>query len=89
MTQDFVYASTNSALMTVLILSAPVLLVAVTVGLVIGLLQAVTQIQDQTLPQTVKLLTVLVVIILFGGMMGSYLAQQALTIMTDFPRMTR
>jgi type III secretion protein S len=88
-TQDLIYAHTNDALMTVLLLSGPVLLVAVVVGLIIGLIQAVMQIQDQTLPQTVKLMTVLVVIILFGGMMGTYLSQQAIGIMNDFPRITR
>ncbi|RML30521.1 hypothetical protein ALQ97_03068 [Pseudomonas savastanoi pv. glycinea] len=40
----------NKALMTVLLLSAPALVVAIVVGLSVGLLQALTQIQDQTLP---------------------------------------
>jgi type III secretion protein S len=87
--QDHVYASVNNALVTVLYISGPVLLVAVAIGFTIGLLQAVTQIQDQTLPQAVKLLTVLVLIIIFGGAMAQLVWQQALIAFTEFPQMTR
>ena len=39
----------REAILTALIIGAPLLLIAVGVGLVIGLVQALTQIQDQTL----------------------------------------
>jgi type III secretion protein S len=55
MGQDVFLSLMNQALMTVLLLSAPALAVAIIVGLGVGLLQALTQIQDQTLPQAVKL----------------------------------
>ncbi len=45
----------NEVLLLVLYLSAPVLIIAAAIGLAVGLLQAVTQIQDQSLPQTLKL----------------------------------
>lgn len=89
MNHDAVYAAVKNSLVTVLYISGPVLLVAVAIGLTIGLLQAVTQIQDQTLPQAVKLLTVLVLVITFGAVMAQLISQQALQLFTDFPKITR
>ena len=50
----------REALTTALILGAPLLLVAMAVAFVIGLLQALTQIQDQTLAFVPKIVAVLV-----------------------------
>jgi len=43
------------------------LIVAAIAGFMIALLQAITQIQDQTLPQTAKLAAVGFVLVVFGG----------------------
>ncbi|MEO0330014.1 MAG: flagellar biosynthetic protein FliQ, partial [Pseudomonadota bacterium] len=45
----------------------PPLLVATAVAFIVGLLQAVTQIQEQTLPQTIKILVIGFVLIVFGS----------------------
>jgi flagellar biosynthesis protein FliQ len=50
----------REALTTALILGAPLLLVALAVALVVGLLQALTQIQDQTLAFVPKIVAVVV-----------------------------
>ena len=57
----------SQMLVLVLYVSAPVLIVAASVGLLVGLFQAVTQIQDQSLPQSFKLIAVILTIALFGG----------------------
>ena len=49
----------REALMTALLIGAPVLLVGVVVGLAIGLLQALTQIQDQTVSFVPKIVAML------------------------------
>ncbi len=54
------------ALWVTVLLAAPLLLSALTVGLIIGLFQAATQIQEQTLSFIPKLIS-LVVALLFGG----------------------
>jgi flagellar biosynthesis protein FliQ len=54
---------------TALLLSAPVLIACVLVGLIISILQAVTSIKDMTLTIVPKLLAVGVVILLFGNWM--------------------
>lgn len=50
----------------ILLLSLPAVLVAAVVGLVIGILQAVTQVQEQTIPAAPKILLVFMLLI-FGG----------------------
>ncbi|HUW17747.1 MAG TPA: flagellar biosynthetic protein FliQ [Sedimentisphaerales bacterium] len=52
---------------TALLLSAPILLTCMVVGVVITLFQAVTSIRDMTLTIVPKLLAVGVVTLLFGG----------------------
>jgi flagellar biosynthetic protein FliQ len=54
---------------TALILSAPILITCMVVGIVITLLQAVTSIRDMTLTIVPKLLAVGAVTLLFGGWM--------------------
>ena len=49
MTEAFVIDLAREALRTALVLSAPALLTGAVVGLVVGLLQAVTQVHDATL----------------------------------------
>lgn len=59
----------RQTLETALVLSMPVLLTCMVVGIVITLLQAVTSIRDMTLTVVPKLLAVGVVILLFGSWM--------------------
>ncbi|MGL4728390.1 MAG: flagellar biosynthetic protein FliQ [Bosea sp. (in: a-proteobacteria)] len=47
-------------------IGVPVLLVAGGLGLLTGLLQAVTQIQDSTFPQIIKILAVSALLLFFG-----------------------
>lgn len=79
----------NKALMTILITSAPVLLAAVIIGVAVGLLQALTQIHDQTLPQAVKLIVTLVLLMLLGPLFAQGIADQTSTILDEFPILTR
>lgn len=52
--------------MTMLMISMPVVLTAAAIGLVIGILQAVTQVQEQTIVAAPKILAVFLVIMIFG-----------------------
>ncbi len=79
----------NTALMTVLIASAPILLAAVVVGILVGLLQALTQIHDQTLPQAIKLIVTLLIVLTLGPLFAHGIADQASTVLDQFPVMTR
>lgn len=56
-----------------LLLSIPAVLVAASVGLIIGILQAVTQVQEQTISAAPKILSVFAVLLLGGGLMMTML----------------
>lgn len=60
----------KQALLLVLWLSLPAVLVASVVGLAIAFLQAITQVQDQTISFGVKLLAVIVAIALTSTWLG-------------------
>ena len=61
----------REALTTVLISAAPLLLVAVVVGLLISIFQATTQIHEQTLAFVPKIVAVLLALLAFGGFIFS------------------
>ena len=55
---------TQQAMLTALIIGAPILLVGMAVGLLIGLAQALTQVQDQTVSFVPKIVAMVAVLIL-------------------------
>ncbi|MGR2741016.1 type III secretion system export apparatus subunit SctS [Billgrantia sp. Q4P2] len=60
----------KQGLVLVVLLSAPPLLVAVITGVIVSLLQALLQVQDQTLPFAIKLVGVGVTLALTGRWIG-------------------
>ncbi len=76
---------TRDAMMLVLILSAPVIVVASVVGLVVSLFQALTQLQDQTASFAAKLVAVIIALILTGSWVGSEILQFSTRLFDFFP----
>ncbi|MDB4982011.1 MAG: type secretion protein HrpO [Myxococcales bacterium] len=72
---SLVLHAAREALLLVLLLSAPPLLASMAVGFVVGVVQAATQIQDQTLAFVPKLVVVLVVLAAMGPLLGAQLAR--------------
>ncbi|MFX3632929.1 MAG: flagellar biosynthesis protein FliQ [Candidatus Pristimantibacillus sp.] len=66
MSADFIIGLAAQAIYTVLKASAPMLVLALVVGLIISIFQATTQIQEQTLAFVPKIVAVFVSIIVFG-----------------------
>lgn len=64
----------RAAIWLTLQLSAPILLVGLVVGVGIGFLQALTQIQEQTLVYAPKILAVFLALLVFLPFMGALLA---------------
>lgn len=67
MSQTEVIHICREALMMIVILAAPGLLMAMLVGLFIGIFQATTQIQEQTLAFVPKIIAVFVTLIVISG----------------------
>lgn len=56
----------RKALQTVLLTSAPMLLAALVIGLIISIFQAATQINEQTMTFVPKIVAVFVTLLIFG-----------------------
>ncbi|MEY4212349.1 MAG: type III secretion system export apparatus subunit SctS [Burkholderiaceae bacterium] len=77
------------ALYLTMLLSLPAIMVAAIVGTLFSLLQALTQIQEQTLSFAVKLIAVGVTLFLTAGWVGGELLNYTLSVFDSFPRLTR
>lgn len=71
-------------LIMILLLSAPPVLISLILGLVVAIFQAATQIQEQTLASTVKLVAVILVIMMMGTWLGSQIYAFSLNIFENF-----
>lgn len=67
----------SRALLLVLMLSLPPIVVAAAVGVLVGLVQALTQIQEQTISFAFKLASIILVIFVTMGWLGSELIAYA------------
>jgi flagellar biosynthetic protein FliQ len=67
----------RDALWLTIAISAPVMLVALVVGLGVSILQTLTQIQEQTLAFIPKILSIFLALLLFlpimGGLLGNFM----------------
>jgi flagellar biosynthetic protein FliQ len=71
LSSEFVIRTAEQAIYTVLMISGPILLLALGIGLLVSIFQATTQIQEQTLAFVPKIVAVFVGIIFFGPWMLS------------------
>ena len=72
-----IFTISEQGILLVVLLSAPALITAIIIGVLVSLVQAVMQIQDQTLPFSLKLIGVVVCILATGQWIGSELMQFA------------
>lgn len=82
-------SSLTDALQIFILMSLPVLGAAMAVGVVVAILLAATQIQDQSLPQTLKLMVVVGVFVALSGALVGPLVAYADGIFTNFSTMVR
>jgi len=69
MTQNQIIYMAKEALGTAIIVGGPMLLISLTVGLIVSIFQAMTQIQEQTLSFIPKILSIALILILLGPWM--------------------
>ena len=82
---DLVLRAIREGLLLVLILSAPPLIASLVLGLIIGVFQAATQVQDQTVSFVPKLVVVVVVLIALGPLLGAQLLRFTQAIFAALP----
>ena len=79
----------KTAVMQILVLSAPVLGVSLAVGLLVAVFQAATSLQEQTLTFVPKLIAVLLVLMLLGTWMFTSMSEYAVHLLNMIPDMIR
>ncbi|RMH39247.1 MAG: flagellar biosynthetic protein FliQ [Deltaproteobacteria bacterium] len=87
-TADLLVRVGREALYLVVLLSAPIVIASLVVGLAVSIFQATTQIQDQTLTFAPKLVAVLVALAVFAPWIGSQLGAFSAALMELIPRLT-
>lgn len=88
MSPDVALQQLTESMLLVMVLSLPPIIVASVVGIAISLLQALTQVQEQTVSFAIKLIAVAITIAIMAGFLGSEMVNFTQKLFTDFPSMT-
>lgn len=85
MTPEIVMEYARDALQLALLLGAPLLLAALAVGLLVGVFQAATQINEMTLSFIPKLIALAAVILIGGPWMLRVITEYTIRLITGIP----
>jgi type III secretion protein S len=86
---ESILSITTEALWLVLLLSAPPIVAASAVGLLVAIVQAATQLQEQTLQYTLKFFAVVATLFITAGLLAGSLYTFSDQIFSNFPGMIR
>jgi type III secretion protein S len=81
-----IFQLSYQALILILLLSAPPILISTTLGLIVAIFQAATQIQEQTLSFMIKLVSVILTLLVMGGWLGAQITSFASNIFMNFSK---
>jgi flagellar biosynthetic protein FliQ len=87
MTQDTVVHLASQAMSLAFKVAGPMLLVAMAVGLLVSIFQAVTQIQEQSLTLIPKIAAIAVVVVVLGPWMLGQLVAYTVNLYSSIPSM--
>ncbi len=85
MSQDMVLSYIQEAIYTVIIVSAPPLLLGLSVGIIVSIFQTITSIQEPTLAFVPKILAVMFGLIIFGSFMLTTLREYTVRLFLELP----
>lgn len=84
MTEGQVLDVAKEAIYTIIICSAPMLIISLVVGLIVSIFQTVTSIQEQTLTFVPKIIAVFVGLMIFGAWILTNLTEFVTTLWSNF-----
>ena len=84
MTEGQVLDVAKEAIYTIIICSAPMLIISLVVGLIVSIFQTVTSIQEQTLTFVPKIIAVFVGLMIFGSWILTILTEFVTTLWSNF-----
>ena len=82
---ELIFRAVREGLLLALLVSGPPLLASVLVGFLVGVMQAATQIQDQTLAFVPKVLAVALTLLALGPVLGAQLVRFTHALFLAFP----
>ena len=86
---DYFIGVAQQALWILALASAPILIPALIAGLILGMVQAATSIQEQTLSFVPKLIVVAISLVIFGGMILGLLGDFTTSIFERIPELVK
>jgi flagellar biosynthesis protein FliQ len=89
MDADYFLTVAREAMWVVALASAPILIPALLAGLLLGMVQAATSIQEQTLTFVPKLIVVAVSLVIFGGMILGLIGDFTVSIFERIPDLVK
>jgi len=89
MTPEFVNGFFFEAIKTAILLAAPMLLAGLAIGLLVGILQAATQIHEMTLTFIPKMMAVAAALIFFFPWMVQVMVEYMQTLCNNIPNLVR
>ena len=89
MENDFVVEVVSQAMNVTLMLSAPMLIGALVVGVLVSIFQAVTQINEQTLSFIPKILVIIAALVIFSPWMMETMVSYTQDLFTSIPELIR
>jgi len=89
MENEFVVEVVNQAIKIALMLSAPMLIGALVVGILVSIFQAVTQINEQTLSFIPKILVITAALVIFSPWMMETMVTYTQDLFTSIPELIR
>ena len=85
---SFVVNLIRGAVFQTVIMAAPILLIAMVIGLIISIFQATTSIQDQTLTFVPKIIAILIALGLLGGWIITRMTNYTINLFSLISQMT-
>lgn len=86
MSTELILQIAQQSVYTILIVIAPVVGIALVIGLVISILQATTQIQEQTLTFVPKIIAVFLSLLVFGAWMLQHVVEFTKHLLESLPQ---
>jgi flagellar biosynthetic protein FliQ len=87
MTPESIMSMGHQAIQVTLMVAAPMLLVALVIGLIVSIFQAATQINEATLSFIPKLMGIFITLILAGPWMLTILTDYLRSVLTNIPNL--
>jgi type III secretion protein S len=89
MNADMILHYTQQAILMSLVMCLPAIVVSATIGLLVSLIQALTQVQEQTFSFAVKLIAVVLSLFMTAKWLGGEMIQFATIIFDSFPYLSK